>query len=142
MKKVRNLFTVSAALLCACAMTGCGNTGTSEIKETNQNVIKEAQSMSRDELMKKAADEIGGGTLKFIGTSSRFKNAIDAFKAELSKYNSACSNMTITTDTAVDGEIYLTLCGEIEAGVTDGYDAALVQDGYQLQNLGIIKRIG
>ena len=138
MKKIRNLLTVSAAMLCACNMTGCGgNSGVEQIKETNKEIIAEAQTLSRDELMKKAAEEIGGGTLKFIGTSSRFKNAIDAFKAELSKYNPDCANMTITTDTAVDGEIYLTLCGEIEAGISDGYDAALVQDGYQLQNLGI-----
>ena len=29
------------------------------------------------------------------------------------------------------------ICGEIDAGLTTGYDAALVQDGYQLQALGI-----
>ena len=45
--------------------------------------------------------------------------------------------MEITTDTAVDGEIYSKLCSEIDAGLTTGYDAALVQDGYQLQALGI-----
>ena len=138
MRNSKGLFTLSAALICACTMTACGGGNENDdIKNTNKDIISEAQSLTRDELFKKAAEEIGGGTLKFIGTSSRFKNAIDGFKTELSKYNSACANMTITTDTAVDGEIYSKLCGEIEAGITTGYDAALVQDGYQLQALGI-----
>lgn len=139
MRKTKGLLAVSAGLICACAMTACGggNQDTPE-KARNREVIAEAQTLSRDDLFKKAAEEIGGDTLRFIGTSSRFKNAIDGFKAELSKYNSACANMTITTDTAVDGEIYQKLIGEIDAGLTTGnYDAALVQDGYQLQKLGL-----
>ena len=141
MKKSKGLFTLSATIICACTMTACGggsgNGGNDDIKNTNKEIIAEAQTLSRDALFEKAAEEIGGGTLKFIGTSSRFKNAIDGFKAELAEYNPDCANMTITTDTAVDGEIYSKLCGEIDAGLTTGYDAALVQDGYQLQALGI-----
>lgn len=137
MKKSKGLFTLSAAIICACTMTACGGSANDDIKNTNKDIIAEAQTLSRDELFKKAAEEIGSGTLKFIGTSSRFKNAIDGFKAELAEYNPECANMKITTDTAVDGEIYAKLCGEIDAGLTTGYDAALVQDGYQLQALGI-----
>ena len=137
MKKSKGLFTLSAAIICACTMTACGGSANDAIKDTNKDIIAEAQTLSRDELFKKAAEEIGSGTLKFIGTSSRFKNAIDGFKAELAEYNPECANMKITTDTAVDGEIYAKLCGEIDAGLTTGYDAALVQDGYQLQALGI-----
>ena len=141
MKKSKGLFTLSATIICACTMTACGggsgNGANDGIKNTNKEIIAEAQTLSRDALFEKAAEEIGGGTLKFIGTSSRFKNAIDGFKAELAKYNPDCANMTITTDTAVDGEIYSKLCSEIDAGLTTGYDAALVQDGYQLQALGI-----
>ena len=137
MKKSKGLFTLSAAIICACTMTACGGNANDEIKNTNKEIISEAQTLSRDDLFKKAAEEIGGGQLKFIGTSSRFKNAIDGFKAELTKYNAACANMSITTHTAVDGEIYGKLCGEIDSGLTTGYDAALVQDGYQLQALGL-----
>lgn len=137
MRKSKSLFTLSAAIICACTMTACGGSATDEAKKNNLDIIAECETLTRDQLFEKAANEIGGGTLKFIGTSSRFKNAIDAFKTALSKYNSACANMTITTDTAVDGEIYSKLLGEIESGLTTGYDAALVQDGYQLQNLGL-----
>ena len=45
--------------------------------------------------------------------------------------------MTITKDSTVDGQIYTKLLTEIESGVTNGYDGALVQDGYQLQMKGI-----
>lgn len=137
MKNSKNLLTIGATLICACAMTSCGGSDVGTIKDTNKSIISEAESLTRDELFEKAANEIGSGTLKFIGTSSRFKNAIEGFKAELAEYNPECAKMTITTDTAVDGEIYLKLCGEIESGLTTGYDAALVQDGYQLQKLGI-----
>lgn len=136
MKRAKNLLSL-LTVICTCAMTACGGGGVSEIKENNKNIVAEAQTLSRDDLFKKAAEEIGSGKLKFIGCSSRFKKAIDPFKAELAKYNPDCANMSITTDTAVDGQIYLKLNGEIESGLTDGYDAALVQDGYQLQKLGL-----
>lgn len=137
MKKSLNVLAVSAALISTCIMTSCGKSEAQLQKENNKAVIEEAQKLSRDELFKKAAEEIGSGELKFIGTSSRFKKAIDSFKEELAKYNSACANMSITQDSMVDGEIYGKLLGEIDAEMSDGYDAALVQDGYQLQMKGI-----
>lgn len=134
MKKVKNLLLVSVAALGCFGLASCGETVENDAVKT---VVKEAEGLSRDELFQKAADEIKGGTLKFIGTSSRFKKAIESFKGELAKKNAECANMTITTDTAVDGAIYTTLLGEIESGITSGFDAALVQDGYQLQMKGI-----
>lgn len=136
MKRAKNLLTI-ATMLSTCLMTACGGGELETIKDNNKSIIKEAEGLTRDALFEKAANEIGSGTLKFIGTSSRFKNAIDGFKAELAKYNPDCAKMTITTDTAVDGQIYSKLVGEIDSGLTTGYDAALVQDGYQLQKLGI-----
>lgn len=136
MKRAKNLLSL-LTVICTCAMTACGGGGVKDIQENNKSIIKEAEGLTRDALMEKAANEIGDGTLKFVGCSSRFKKAIDPFKAELAKYNPKCADMKITTDTAVDGQIYLKLNGEIESGLTSGYDAALVQDGYQLQKLGI-----
>lgn len=136
MKKQKFLI-ISATLLSTCLMASCGGNELEDLKASNLKVIEEAQKMTREDLFKKAAEEIGGGELKFVGTSSRFKNAIDPFKKELAKYNPECEKLSITKDSKVDGQIYLTLCGEIEAGLKTGYDAALVQDGYQLQKLGI-----
>ena len=135
MKKQFSRFCISLALIGTVAgLSSCGGTGdSSRVKDA----VKDAMSLSRDDLFKKAADEIQGNTMKFIGTSSRFKKAIDAFKAELVKHNSACSGMDITKESTVDGRIYTTLLGEIESNTKDCYSAALVQDGYQLQRKGI-----
>src|SRR5574344_993493 len=136
MKKSKICSLAAIAVLAACGLASCGNTNQGD-NDAVKAAIADAESMSRDDLFKKAAEEIGSGTLKFVGTSSRFKNSIDPFKTELAKYNPDCANMTITKDSKVDGQIYTSLLGEIEAGVTNGYDGALVQDGYQLQMKGI-----
>jgi hypothetical protein len=163
MKKVKNVLILALAVVSIASLASCGGTSqttsvagnTTSAASVVSNVttsetpvstvadasvlaaVKDAEGLSQDALFAKAAEEIQDGTLKFIGTSSRFKGAIDSFKAELAKKNAKCANMTITTDTAVDGVIYTKLLGEIEAHESDGYDAALVQDGYQLQKKGI-----
>lgn len=135
MKKIgTKLLFSSVMLLSVVGMSACGSSDSGEEvygKETRE-IVAQAEKLDRAALFEKAANEVQDGTFKFIGTSSRFKKAIDGFKSELSKYNSKCANMTITTDTAVDGQIYTTLLGEIDNNVEGGYSAALVQDGYQL----------
>lgn len=138
MKKSRSLLIVCLSIFSIAGLVGCGGTSNSDqIGAATRAVVAQAEKLSRDELFQKAADEIQGNEFKFIGTTSRFKKAIDGFKAELVKKNTACSAMTITKDSTVDGKIYTTLLGEIEAGITDGYNGAIVQDGYQLQKKGI-----
>jgi hypothetical protein len=165
MKKVKNLLVSIALMGTVLGLASCGTTPTSsaaaassaaasstvvssaavssvasssEVALTDvQKKVKEAETLTQDQLFQKAADEIKGNTMKWVGTSSRFKKAIEAFKAKLVEKNAACSGMDITKDTAVDGQIYATLLGEIENGITDGYSGALVQDGYQLQKKGI-----
>ena len=135
MKKFTGILLSTACVLGTIGMLASCNS-TKGIGEETRKIVAECEKMNRNDLFKAAAEEIGDGTLKFIGTSSRFKNAIDAFKAELAKYNPKCANMTITKDSTVDGQIYTKLLTEIESGVTNGYDGALVQDGYQLQMKG------
>ncbi len=138
MKKVKSLLVASVGILGAIAsLPSCGSSTSGTVGEEVRKVVAECETLTRDELFQKAADEIQGGKLKFIGTSSRFKKAIASFREELTKKNAACANMSITEDTAVDGNIYTKLLTEIENGVTTGYDGALVQDGYQLQKKGI-----
>lgn len=141
MKKINGLLLTSVALLGATgALSSCGG-DTGVIGEDVRKIVAECETLTRDELFQKAADEIQGGTLKFIGTSSRFKKAIDGFKAELTKKNPACANMDVTKDSTVDGQIYTKLITEIDSGVTNGYDGALVQDGFQLQYKALDKNL-
>lgn len=134
----RNKFIFASVMLLSslASLASCGGNDIGEVSEV-QKVVNEAMTLSREDLFKKAAEELGDGTMKFIGTSSRFKNAIDSFKEELAKFNPKCANATITKDSTVDGQIYTKLLAEINSGAKDGYSGALVQDGFQLQKKGL-----
>ncbi len=106
---------VVTALVC---MVGCGNKFEPDPKVLE--AIKDAETLSHDELFKKAADELGAnGQLRILATTSRGgKDTVkNLFISELQKHNSAVTANALKYDTTVDGQIYTTLQGEIEAGV-------------------------
>ena len=131
-----SVFALSASAL----LLGCGE----KDKELTrvEKVVAEAEKLSREDLFKKAAEELGTKTFHWYATSSRGGKAAvkNGFVAELNKVRpSGAAEITeaqIDYQTTVDGKIYTFLNAEIEAGnqVTSG---ALLQDGYQLQKKGI-----
>lgn len=126
---------VVTAVVC---MVGC-NDKKYEADPAVVAAIKDAQTLSHDELFKKAAEELGAnGQLRILATTSRGgKSAVkDLFISELQKWNSAITANALRYDTTVDGQIYTTLQGEIEANVQN-YCGMVTQDGYQLQTKGI-----
>ncbi len=132
--KSKNILAALATLAACAALAGCGNTTE---KSDVEKAIEDAETLTRDELFKKAAEELGTtGKVKILATSSRGAKAKDLFTAELQKYNSAITD-PLTYDTTVDGRIYTTLLAEITTGAKDGYTGALLQDGYQLQTKGL-----
>jgi len=121
-------------------LAGCSPEESQKEQTAVQKVVAEAETLTREELYKKAADELGTTkTFKFLATSSRGGKVKGEFVKALQAYNSGISEDQIDYQTTVDGKIYTTLNAEIEAGITDGYSAALLQDGYQLQTKGIEK---
>lgn len=142
MKNQTKSLILGLACVSAFALAGCTGGNTSESNSsanltTVQKAVADAETLSRDELMKKAAAELGTNSFKIISVTSRFKKAYPSFVAELQKYNSSIAESQFGKETAVDGQIYTKLLGEIEAGVTDGYSMAIVQDSYQLKKKGI-----
>lgn len=126
------------ALLSILTLTSCGQKARST--EDVQAAIADAEKLDEDALFKKAAEELGGGTLKILATSSRGgKPAVKNKFAELMKKHNPNFDVEkqLVWDTTVDGTIYTTLLEEIKNGKADGYSGALVQDGYQLQTKGI-----
>jgi hypothetical protein len=95
--------------------------------------VKDAMTLSRDELMKKAAQELGNNQVRVYAVTSRGGKsaALNKFKEELKKAGSTNENPVVYKST-VDGKIYTILNGTIEAKNQD-YDGAILQDGYQLQ---------
>ena len=127
----------ASALLSACS----GQQGGGELSRVKK-VVAEAEKMSREDLFKKAAEEIGTQTFHWYATSSRGGKVKDKFVEELNKVRpegaAEIKVDQIDYQTTVDGKIYTFLNAEIESGkaVTSG---ALLQDGYQLQTKGIEK---
>lgn len=130
----------AVGFLAGCSEAGSDDgSGDAELTEV-QKVVAEAEKLDRDALYKKAAEELGTtNTFHFLATSSRGGKVKGKFVEALQAYNSDITESQIDYQTTVDGKIYTTLNAEIEAGITDGYSAALLQDGYQLQTKGIEK---
>lgn len=126
--------------LASCGGNPDGGSATHE-KTAAELAVEDAMTLTRDELFKKAAEELGTtGKLKFIATTSRGgkKAAKEKFISELQKYN---ANITDPLDysSTVDGRIYTMLNAEFDNGTKDGYSGAILQDGYQLQTKAINK---
>jgi len=137
MKKIGGLLLVSATVFSVLALAGCGK----KFKPDQRvlDAVKDAETLSHDDLFKKAAEELGtSGKLKILATTSRGgKDKVkNLFIEELKKHNAGISD-PIAYDTTVDGQIYGTLQTEIESGLKDGYSGTITQDGYQLQTKGI-----
>jgi hypothetical protein len=141
MKNKSKLILSAVALFgAAISLSGCNSTSTSSSGGTTavKTAVEAAQKMSREDLYKKAAEELkNGGVCKFDSVTSRLKKGLPSFVTELQKYEPSVTADNFKIDTAVDGVIYTTLLGEIESGSTSGYSGAIVQDSYQLQKKGI-----
>ena len=140
-----------AALTCASLLAACGTpaaststtsddgTDTSEKKELTavEKVVQEAEGMAREDLYKKAAEELGNKTFHWLATSSRGGKVKGEFVKALNEAaGTSITESQIDYQTTVDGTIYTFLNAEVESGNAT-YSGALLQDGYQLQTKGI-----
>lgn len=148
--KSNKKLTVLLALSAMALLASCGNnTPTSSSSESSsssqkeltrvEKVVAEAETLSREELFKKAAAELGDKTFHWLATSSRGGKVKDKFVAALNEAaGTSITDKQIDYQTTVDGKIYTFLNAEVESGNAT-YSGALLQDGYQLQTKGIEK---
>lgn len=140
--------------LCAMMLASCGGAKKSEsvtptkteetpssepAKELTrvEKIVAEAETLSREELFKKAATELGDKTFHWLATSSRGGKVKDKFVAAINAAaGTSITDKQIDYQTTVDGKIYTFLNAEVESGNAT-YSGALLQDGYQLQTKGI-----
>ena len=146
----KKLFLSAFALSATAILAACGGQPASSSapaqssgKELTrvEKIVAEAQTLSREELYKKAAAELGDKTFHWLATSSRGgkkpvpQNFVAALNAAA---GTSIKDSQIDYQTTVDGRIYTFLNAEIESG-NQTTSAALLQDGYQLQTKGIEK---
>ena len=118
MKKLLSVFLILAMLLTIVPLASA---------ETLEEIIAQAQTMTNEELYKKAIEESNGKTLLGIGNSSRGKTAKETF-IELLKTIDPSYDTTIEWTQPKNNSIFEALTGSSEYFVT------LIQDGNQIQS--------
>ena len=140
--KSKNLLLGLLALSAAGVLAGCNQPEPAPVQEEKtavEKVVEEAETLSREELYKKAAAELGTKTFNWLATSSRGGKVKDKFVEALNAAaGTSITKEQINYQTTVDGRIYTTLNAELESH-NPTYSGALLQDGYQLQTKGIEK---
>ena len=118
MKKLLSVFLILAMLLTIVPLASA---------EMLEEIIAQAQTMTNEELYKKAIEESNGKTLLGIGNSSRGKTAKETF-IELLKSIDPAYDTTIEWTQPKNNSIFEALTGSSEYFVT------LIQDGNQIQS--------
>lgn len=151
---MKKLSLLALSALSILGLVGCGTKSTSgkdtggnsgeEVQLTAvQKAVKDAMTLSRADLFKKAAAELDatpGAQVKILATTSRGGKSAPKAKFLKLLQEAGCKNADpLKYDSTVDGTIYTTLCGEIENDVQN-YTGAILQDGYQLQSKFIDKK--
>lgn len=140
---------IALSVLSILSLVGCGDNstktdqpGSTKEEIAVQKAVKDAMTLSREDLFKKAAAELDAtpkAKVNILATTSRGgKTAPKEKFKELLKAAGCKNEDPIFYDSTVDGTIYTTLCGEIENEVQN-VTGAILQDGYQLQTKFIDK---
>lgn len=120
MKILKKTLLLSATYLMGITMlTGCGSTNGNV-----EDVIKDAEKMTYAELVEKAKEEVGDGTVLTYGNSSQLEKALTTFTEE--------TGIKITNTKKGDSDIYTEL-GESFGNGRYVADMVLLQDGAKLQ---------
>jgi predicted small secreted protein len=140
-KKIRR---ITAMLLVCCIMlttlAGCANTNNGQTPSGNddgnlsevEKIIKEAETMSLEELAKKAIEESNGKTFYGVGNSSRGKSAIPLFIDYLKTIDPSY-NMEYDWQQPKNNKIFDQLTADsLKAKGT--FAMTLIQDGNQIEN--------
>lgn len=124
MKKLVSLLIVLAMALSVCSV--------SLAEESVADVIAQAQTMTNEELYKKAIEESNGKVLYGIGNSSRGKSAGASFIEMLKGIDSSYTG-TIDWSQPKNNSIFTALNADIK-GAKHVYSMTLIQDGNQIQS--------
>ncbi|MDD2647209.1 MAG: hypothetical protein PHI27_02560 [Eubacteriales bacterium] len=121
---------LAIVLSVALCLTAFGTVAFAE--ESVEDVIAQAQSMTNEELYKKAIEESNGKVLYGIGNSSRGKTAGAEFVAMLQGIDPSYTG-TIEWSQPKNNSIFTTLNADIKSS-SHIYSMTLIQDGNQIQS--------
>lgn len=113
-------------VLAACTiLTGCNHGGTGGNSNLKNETIIAAEGMTYDELLAKAKEEVGNGTVSVYGNSSQLEKALIKFTEE--------TGIKVNNTKEGDADIYNHLSTAFQSN-TYIADMVLLQDGNMLQS--------
>lgn len=113
-------------VLAACTiLTGCNHGGTGGNSNLKNETIIAAEGMTYDELLAKAKEEVGNGTVSVYGNSSQLEEALKKFTEE--------TGIKVSNTKEGDADIYNHLSTAFQSN-TYIADMVLLQDGNMLQS--------
>lgn len=113
-------------VLAACTiLTGCNHGGTGGNSNLKNETIIAAEGMTYDELLAKAKEEVGNGTVSVYGNSSQLETALKKFTEE--------TGIKVSNTKEGDADIYNHLSTAFQSN-TYIADMVLLQDGNMLQS--------
>lgn len=113
-------------VLAACTiLTGCNRGGTGGNSNLKNETIIAAEGMTYDELLAKAKEEVGNGTVSVYGNSSQLETALKKFTEE--------TGIKVNNTKEGDADIYNHLSTAFQSN-TYIADMVLLQDGNMLQS--------
>lgn len=113
-------------VLAACTiLTGCNHGGTGGNSNLKNETIIAAEGMTYDELLAKAKEEVGNGTVSVYGNSSQLEKALKKFTEE--------TGIKVSNTKEGDADIYNHLSTAFQSN-TYIADMVLLQDGNMLQS--------
>jgi len=132
-KKFSYLFAGAAALILAgSVLVGCGTGGGSDTRVAD--VIAQAQKMDKDELYKKAMEEIQGKEFVVVANSSRMKDAAPAWKTFCqTKYGKADFDFKFSSTQPKNNQIFAQIKSDV-TGNNHSISMTLIQDGSQIKS--------
>ena len=132
-KKFKTLFALSVAGLASImALTGCPGGGDGDTRVAD--IIKQAEKMDKDDLYKKAMEEIKGKSFTVVANSSRMKNAVPAW-VEYCKthYENPDFTVNYVGTQPKNNQIFAQIKSDV-TGANHTIDMTLIQDGSQIKS--------
>lgn len=132
MKHVGKLCVLSAAILMACTVASCGGDSGTEVNVV-ADVIAQAEKMDKEELYKKAMEEINGKKFTVVANSSRMSSAAPAWEKYCQEKYDSTFKFEFSTSQPKNNRIFTQIKADV-TGSNHTIAMTLIQDGNQIKN--------
>ena len=132
MTKCKISVVLAAGLMSVAALAGCNKKG--EDAGEVAKIIAQAQEMDKDDLYKKAMEEIKGKDFVVVANSSRMKDAAPAWKKYCQEhYNAPDFEFGFSSTQPKNNQIFAQIKADV-TGKTHNLSMTLIQDGAQIKS--------